>query len=120
MKPIALMLILTLLGCSRSAQPRPGDQFLKWVPWGTSLQSARQIMEQHGFTCSVATYSGPEQMTNTAEADAVLWKTVEITNGITYHVTNVSHLKCVKTNCTVVFALANGRTARLSASGSIR
>jgi len=110
------------MGCSQSAQPahRPGDQVLKWVPWGTSLESARQIMEQHEFTCSVVTYDGPEQMTNTAQADAVLWNTVEITNGVTYRVTNVAHLKCVKTNCTVIFALANGRTSRLFASGLIR
>src|SRR5579859_187598 len=112
MKAIPFILPLILLGCSQSAQPahRPGDQFLKWVPWDTPLESARQIMEQHGFVCAVATYAGPEQMTNTAQADAGLWNAVEITNGVTYRVTNVAHLKCVKTNCTVGFALANGRT----------
>jgi hypothetical protein len=77
-------------------------------------------MERHEFTCSVVSYNGPEEMTNTAQADAILWNSMEVTNGVTYRVTNVSHLKCVKTNCTVIFALANGRTARLSASGSIQ
>ena len=77
-------------------------------------------MEQHEFACTVVTYDGPEQMTNTAQADAVLWNTIEVRNGVTYRVTNVAHLKCVKTNFTVTFALVNGRTSRLSASGSGR
>jgi hypothetical protein len=79
-------------------------------------------MEQHGFTCSVVTYDGPEQMTNTAQADAVLWNSIDTRNGLTYRVTSVAHLNCVKTNFTVTFAMVNGRTSRLSmsASGSIQ
>ena len=77
-------------------------------------------MEQQHFTCSVVSYDSPEQMTGTAYPDAVLWKTVVVTNGITMPVTNVAHLICSRTNCTVTFALANGRTSRLSAAGSFR
>jgi hypothetical protein len=49
----------------------------------------------------------------------MLWNTIEISNGVTYRVTNVAHLKCVKTNCTVTFALANGKTARLFSFGRV-
>jgi hypothetical protein len=79
-------------------------------------------MELHGFVCSVVNYDGPEQMTNTAKTDAVLWNTIDNRNGRTYPVTSVAHLNCVKTNASVIFALVNGRTSRLSlaASGSMR
>jgi len=32
-------------------------QIESWVPIGTSLADARQIMEQHNFTCAVMTNS---------------------------------------------------------------
>ena len=120
MRTIAVISLLTMPGCGRSAPPRMNDKILEWVPWGTSLESAQQAMDQQHFTCSVVTYDRPEQMTGTAEVDAVVWKTVTITNGVMYPVTNVAHLICVRTNCTVTFTLANGRTTRLSASGSLR
>jgi hypothetical protein len=119
------VLLLALLGCG-PAPPRDslGSDVLQLVPWGTSLESAEQAMKQHGFACSAVSYTSPEQMKTASIVDYnfsdSLWKTVSFTNGLRIPVTNVGCLRCVKTNCTVTLYLANGTTARLSASGSLR
>jgi hypothetical protein len=83
-------------------------QIRQWVPDGTPLTTARQIMEQHGFTCSVVSFDRAEQMTN--KLDAAFWKMKMMENGQQVQVTNVSHLDCEKPRIGITFILLNGKT----------
>ena len=58
MKILALAFVLAVGGCAHrdklSEQPAEAvAQIQHWVPVGTSLADAQNIMEQHHFTCSV-------------------------------------------------------------------
>jgi hypothetical protein len=89
MKLLPFILIITLIGCSRTESPthRINRQIQQWIPEGTSLASARQILEQHQFTCSVVSYDNIEAITN--NPDAVKWATLFAK---TEAVTNISLL----------------------------
>jgi hypothetical protein len=60
MRILPLALALAILGCAHeeklSDQPdQAALQVRNWIPIGTSLADARQIMELHHFTCSEIT-----------------------------------------------------------------
>ena len=62
MKTLALAFVLAVAGCAHddrlSEQPTTATaQVQSWIPVGTSLADAQQIMEQHHFTCSIMTNS---------------------------------------------------------------
>src|ERR1700690_653295 len=110
MKILPFILLVTLIGCSRpeSQAHTMGEQISQWVPDGTPLALAQQIMEQHQFICSVVSYDNAEQMSNSP--DAVLWKTIVVKDGQHFAVTNVSHLECKKPQCNITFSVVNGAT----------
>ena len=94
MKTLTLILLLGLIGCSRSESPaqKASKQIQQWIPTGASLASARQIVEQHGFTCSIISYDSIEAITN--DPDAIQWtKEFILKNQKTEAVTNISVLK---------------------------
>jgi hypothetical protein len=67
MRICTVILLVALCGCSRaerlSEQPsKAASQIESWVPLGTSLSDARQIMQQHRFTCSVVTNGSFEEL----------------------------------------------------------
>lgn len=116
MKTLLIILSFCLLGCGCSKQRHTmGDQILQWIPFGTSLESARQIMEQHQFTCTLVSYDRVEQMTN--NPDAVLWKTMVVRNDQRFAVTNVSYLECKKEQWDYTLTLVNGETRALTGGG---
>src|ERR1039458_1024591 len=95
MKTLTLILLLALIGCSRSESPsqKASKQIQQWIPPETSLASARQIVEQHGFTCSIVSYDSIGAITN--DPDAIQWtKEFMLRNGKTEAVTNISVLNC--------------------------
>ena len=118
MKILPFILLFALMGCghSESQSRRLSEQISQMVPDGTSLASARQIMEQRKFACSVVSYDKVEQITNSA--DAILWTTFVVRDGLRQAVTNISHLECKSSRCQVTFTLLNGATTGFSASGS--
>lgn len=121
MKKLPFILLLALSGCSPSA-PEPtattwNKRIEQWIPPGTTLAAARQIMEQHHFSCSVESYNSYETMgAKTNEADAIRWKTGIFENGKTDSVTNMSYLICWWTNsdnvgwCQAKLTVINGKT----------
>jgi hypothetical protein len=102
-----------------------GQQLTQWVPYGTSLATAQQTMQSHGFACSTASFDGPEEMTNRHDTalDGPLWGLIVEKNGKRSSVTNIAYLDCQRTNraapCEVRFILLNGETARCRASGAL-
>lgn len=68
----------------------------EWVPAGTSLAGARQIMVQHQFACSVNSYNSKAEMPN--KPSTMRWETGIIVNGRNVPVTNISELNCKGTN----------------------
>jgi hypothetical protein len=69
MKVFAFAVLLAVSGCAHdeklSDQPTQAEaQIQNWVPIGTSQADAQRIMEQHHFTCSMATNSSFENLTN--------------------------------------------------------
>jgi hypothetical protein len=119
MKILPFILLVALTGCSHpeSRAQKMGEQISQWVPDGTPLASARQIMEQHQFTCSVASYTNAEQMAGSA--DAVLWSTIVTRDGQHFPVTNISHLECKTPQCDITFTVINGEVSGHSAFGSL-
>jgi hypothetical protein len=71
---------------------RMSQQIQKWIPVGTSLTSAEQILEQHHFTCVVDSYDRRAAMP--PGSDTLRWDTGIVRNGISAAVTNISILKC--------------------------
>ena len=122
-----LALALALAGCEppESRGSRMGKQLSQWVPDGTPMASARQIMETHGFTCSITSFGSLEQMTNHDEAilDGHLWSAILKRNGTTQPVTNLSYLDCKRTNnnrtCDVRFIFLNGEVEGHRAFGAL-
>jgi hypothetical protein len=110
MKILPFALMLVLIGCSPSEDQttRMSRQIREWVPVGTSLVSARQILEQHQFTCSVDSYTNLEAMMR--EPLAIQWKPLwtagSFKNGKIEAVTNISILHCTGTD--------NGKTYRIT------
>ena len=119
MRTPLLILLVVLTGCSHSASraEKLSRQIQQWVPDGTPLAAARQMMQQHQFKCSVISFDNAEQMTNSA--DAVLWKTIVVRDGQHFAVTNVSHLECKTPQCGITFSVVNGETVGFTAGGSL-
>lgn len=119
MKLLVFVLLVVLLGCSRpkSHAQKMDEQILQWVPFGTCLAEARQVMEQHQFTCSVVSYDNAQQMTNSA--DALRWKTIVARNRQHFAVSNVTHLECKRPHLSITFSVVNGETAGFRAGGRL-
>ena len=119
MKIILFVLLLALVGCSQKDPEvvKMGKQVLKWVPNGTPLLSARQIMEQQHFICSVVSYTNANQMVG--KKDAALWNTIVTRGDQHFTVTNISYLDCKTEHCSVRFTVLNGQTAGFSAGGHL-
>ena len=113
------MLVVVLTGCGHpeSRAQKMGEQISQWVPVGTPLVAARQIMEQHQFACSVVSYASAEQMSNSP--DAVLWKTIVTRDRQHFAVTNISHLECKSPHCSITFTVVNGEVSGHSAFGRL-
>jgi hypothetical protein len=92
MKYLTLCLWFALLGCGCSKSTSAGSerQIRQWVPVGTSLASARQILEQHEFACTVDSYTSLAMMQD--DLDRVRWKAGIIREGRFEAVTNISHV----------------------------
>ncbi len=115
MKSIAMILLVllsTAIGCGHRepASTRASRQLRQWVPVGTPLESARLIMEQHHFTCSVDSYTNKQGMIRSGAEDpnAVYWDTGIWVNGRAVRITNITNLTCTRTNCSAVFTFMNG------------
>jgi hypothetical protein len=101
MKIFPIILLVALIGCRRSETPTRASQMSRqiqqWVPKGTSVSAARQIMEQHQFVCTVGAYDSRAAMP--AGSDPLWWDVgafISI-NGKTLPVTNVTILTCRRT-----------------------
>ena len=93
MKTLPFILLLALIGCSHSESPaqKASKQIQQWIPAGTPLASARQIVEQHGFAYSIISYDSMEAITN--DPDAIQWAREFRLSHKTEAVTNISVLK---------------------------
>ena len=87
-----------LVGCSRTENPatKMSHQVHQWVPDGTPLVAARQIMEQHQFTCTIDSYTNQAAMYDSAKGQ---WKDI-VFDYWNSTVTNISILKFHMTNST--------------------
>ena len=94
MKVLPFILMFALIGCVRRDNPatQMSRQIQRWVPAGTSLAAARQIMEQHHFTCTVDSYDSKAAMP--PGADTIRWDTGIFRNGRFGALTNLSLLNC--------------------------
>jgi hypothetical protein len=101
-----------LAGGNRSELSKTSGQILELVPFGTSLEAARQIIMQHQFSCSIDSYTNPAQMSNSA-----IWYAPFVKNGQRLAVTNVSRLKCTTNTCVATFWVVNGETTSLAVKG---
>jgi hypothetical protein len=119
MKTLPFILSLALVGCSHSGAPGAtapgvimGEELHQWIPANTSLAAARQIMEQHQYACSVASYDSLNGITN--NPDAVQWTKEFIRNHGSEAVTNISVLDCdVPNERHAQWLLVNGKTYQL-------
>jgi hypothetical protein len=97
MKIIPVILLFWLIGCSRE-EPNPASQMSRqiqqWVPKGTPVAAARQIMEQHQFVCAVGSYDSRAAMP--PDSDPLWWDAGSFISksGKTLPVTNVTILTC--------------------------
>ncbi len=118
MKISPLILLVALLGCSQSQTLNPasqmGQQIKQWVPQGTSVAAAQQIMQQHQFVCTVGSYDSRAAMP--PGSDPLWWdvRSFKGRDGKTMPVTNVTILICkfVNTNeaYEVTLSAVNGET----------
>ena len=119
MRVMLFILLFALVGCSRqapsnstspltnsalppsSAAPsltnsasQMSHQIQHWIPKGTSVGAARQIMEQHQFVCTVASYDNKAAMP--PGSDLHWWNVGSFTTstGINLPVTNVTIVTC--------------------------
>jgi hypothetical protein len=117
MKLLPLILLLLCFGCSKHT-PHPTEklngELIQLVPFGTSLESAKQTVEQRQYVYTVRNYSHPEAMPTDEE------RTLFVKRYITADVvTNVSYLDCIPSGndtniCSLVrFTAINNRTSRL-------
>ena len=107
MKALPFILLVVLIGCSRTQTPSLGSQMnqqiQEWVPKGTSVAAARQIMEQHQFVCTVGSYDSKAAMPPGSDP---LWWDAGSYRGMP--VTNVTILTCkrVESNMTYYATLS--------------
>jgi hypothetical protein len=100
MKISPFILLVVLIGCGRSDTPNPASQMSQqiqqWVPKGTSVAAARQIMEQHQFVCTVGSYDSKAAMPS--GSDPLWWDAGGFIgkSGKTLPVTNVTLLTCTR------------------------
>jgi hypothetical protein len=100
MKILPYILLVALIGCSRSEKPNPASQMSQqiqqWVPKGTPVAAARQIMEQHQFVCAVGSYDSKAAMP--PGSDPLWWDVGGFISrdGKTLPVTNVTILTCTR------------------------
>jgi hypothetical protein len=116
-KTLPLICLLLCFGCSKHT-PHPTEklnsELLQLIPFGTSLEQARQTMEQRQYACTVKSYSHPEEMP--ANEERKLFASRSITADT---VTNVTYLECAPagndTNlCSLVrITVINNKTSRL-------
>jgi len=89
-----------------------GDELHQWIPADTSLASARQIMEQHQYACSVVSYDTLNSITN--NSNAVQWTKDFIQNHASEVVTNISVLDCdIPNDRHAQWLMINGKTYQL-------
>jgi hypothetical protein len=118
MKILPIILLVTLIGCSRSETPDPASQMSQqiqhWVPKGTSVAAARQILEQHQFVCTVGSYDSRAAMP--PGSDPLWWDVGSFVgrDGKTMPVTNVTILTCKLDNTNEAYdatlSTVNGET----------
>jgi hypothetical protein len=102
MKIFPIILLVALIGCSRSKTPSQASQMSQqiqsWVPKGTSVSKVRQIMEQHQFAYTVGSYDSKAAMP--PGSDPLWWDVGSFisANGRTLRVTNVTLLTCTRTD----------------------
>jgi hypothetical protein len=114
MKILPIILLVALIGCSRSETPNLASQrsqeIQRWVPKGTSVTAARQIMEQHQFVCTVSSYDSRAAMP--PGSDPLWWDVGSFIgrDGKTMPVTNVTILDFKQTNCSARLSAVNGET----------
>jgi hypothetical protein len=100
MKIFPIILLIALIGCSRSKTPSQASQMSQqiqhWVPKGTSMSKARQIMEEHQFVCTVGSYDSRAAMP--PGSDLLWWDVGSFisSGGKTLRVTNVTILTCTR------------------------
>lgn len=111
MATAARFIIRDLLGRERGL-PQTTKQTLEWVPFGSPLETARQTMTDHQFSCTVDSYTNPAQLANRA-----IWNTPFVKDGQSLPVTNVARLTCKTNGCTLTFWVVNGETRSLAAEG---
>ena len=113
MKALAVILLFALVGCGERerASDRLQRQIHEWIPAGTPLISAQQIMEQQQFSCSIASYTNKQAMIKdgSEDLDAHWWDTSLREDGKSVSVTNITHLEFKKTNAWGVLTYINGR-----------
>ena len=97
MKFLPFILMFALAGCSQPENPatQMSHQIQEWVPAGTALASARQIMEQHQFACTVGSYDSKAAMP--PGSDTIRWDTGVLKDGRYAALTNLSLLTCSRT-----------------------
>ena len=123
MKLLTFILMLALVGCGsrESRDKQTAQQIRQWVPQWTSLQTTRQIMEQHQFACSIISYDSVAQMTNSPDKDDreldSVWTRFHDQKGQPETVTNVTHLECKSAKCDIVFMIANDKMIGFRFSG---
>jgi hypothetical protein len=110
----AMTFLRDLVGHNPPELPRTTRKILEFVPFGTSLEAARQIMTQHQFSCSVDSYTNPAQTPNSA-----IWNRPFVKGGLRLAVTNVSRLTCATNGCVVTFWVVNGETTSLAVKGEL-
>jgi hypothetical protein len=124
MKILPFMLVVALVGCGRSDDPGVPQttsymerQIQEWIPAGTPLAVAMQIMEQHHFACRVASYDSKAAMP--PGSGTIRWDTGIIRSGKAAAVTNLSLLTCSRSIPNggasvyeVILTVLNGETDR--------
>jgi hypothetical protein len=116
MRFLPFILMLALFGCGRAESPadRLSRQIQEWVPVGTPLASAQQILEQHQFSCSVVSYTNKEAMIHDHQ-DYFPFTTGIIRDGKFQAVTNVSNLSFKNHDSDGTLTIVNGQnTGRCS------
>lgn len=115
---VILLVLISLAGvgwlyqlCSVKIKSAKIDsQLHEWIPEGTPVASARQIMEQRQFTCSVVSFDNIRAITN--NPDAVQWtQNFILENRKTEAVTNISVLNCYdqRNRCSAGWLAINNR-----------
>ena len=104
MKTLPFILLVALLGCSHSESPNPAtrmsQQLQQWVPKGTPVSTARQLMEQHQFVCTVGSYDSRAAMPPGSDQGWWAVGSFITSDGKTVPVTNITILTCKRADTT--------------------